>query len=117
MSDIELAWAAGFMDGEGTFGWQRQLGRKPIPYVQATQVDRRPLDRLHLVLGIGKVYGPYVPKRANEQPYFYFRATGVERTLSIAELLRPWLSPPKREQADQIVAEVLAASLEKQARR
>lgn len=95
----ELAWSAGFIDGEGTFGVQRQSGRKDIMYLQATQVDRRVLDRLRDAMGLGKVYGPYQynrPGYRNNKPYFYYRLTGDEKVVSAAKMLWPYLSEVKR---------------------
>lgn len=94
----ELAWAAGFIDGEATFGWQRQKGKKPIFYLQAGQVNRYVLDRLQSALGSGKVYGPYKPRRKNDQPYHYFRLTGNEKVVDAVLVLWEWLSPVKRAQ-------------------
>lgn len=98
IKDTELAWAAGFLDGEGTFGIQRQKDRKPYLYVQAGQTDRQVLDRLQEAIG-GKVYGPYVQKNPKHKPYFYFRITGNEKTKIVWETIWEWLSPVKREQA------------------
>ena len=102
----ELAWCAGFIDGEGTFGIQRQKGRKSeIPYIQAGQVDRRVLDRFRSAVGVGKVYGPYAPRHPGHSPYCYYRATGAEPTRQVYELLAPYLSEAKQEQAEKALKE------------
>lgn len=95
---MELAWAAGFIDGEGTFGIQRQKERKDILYLQAGQVDRFVLDRLQEALELGKVYGPYKAKKIGWSEYYYFRLTGNEKVKQAFGLLCPWLSPQKTAQ-------------------
>lgn len=46
---VELAWAAGFLDGEGHFGLR---GADGSPFVEAAQVrTRAPLDRLQVLFG------------------------------------------------------------------
>lgn len=58
-TDTELAWAAGFMEGEGCFGYYggrrtrngKTTGRTKALVIMAVQKDREPLDKL---LGIIK---------------------------------------------------------------
>lgn len=47
ISTLEIAWAAGFIEGEGSFGY-------PSPKVTAAQVQREPIDRLQRIFG-GKI--------------------------------------------------------------
>lgn len=100
----ELAWAAGFIDGEGSFGVQRNPGRKKLLYLQASQCDRRVLDRLQSALGLGKVYGPYQGRRKGHNSYYYFRLTGPN-THEAARKIWPWLSEVKKEQYEATRAE------------
>ena len=98
----ELAWYAGLVDGEGTFGIQRQKGRRSeIPHIQAGQVDRRVLDRFRAAVGVGKVYGPYAPRHPGHSLYCYYRATGIDATKQAHELLAPYLSQAKQELAEK----------------
>ncbi|MGH9427147.1 MAG: hypothetical protein ACRD2L_12695, partial [Terriglobia bacterium] len=63
--DHELAWAAGFWDGEGSCGcYQKNDGRTRKAsnfYLRAaiSQKDREVLDRFRAAVELGKVYGPY----------------------------------------------------------
>ena len=52
----ELAWAAGFFDGEGCFCFS-EAGQYVC--VSITQTEREPLDRFERAVGLGKVNGPY----------------------------------------------------------
>ena len=51
ISPRELAWAAGFLEGEGTFRFNAPRN----PLVTASQVQREPLDRLQRLFG-GQIY-------------------------------------------------------------
>jgi hypothetical protein len=109
ISASELAWAAGFLDGEGTL---RFRGTKDPPRpgksrssgtftIQASQIDRLVLDRLRAALGGGgKVYGPYTPRSSNRKPVFAYHIAGMA-AVEAFDLLRPYLSPIKRQQGDE----------------
>lgn len=47
---VNIAWAAGFLEGEGSFGCPRTS-----PTVQCSQVQREPLERLQRLFG-GNIY-------------------------------------------------------------
>ena len=55
----ELAWAAGFFDGEGCFSYTEKA-RYGVATI--TQADIRPLDRFKTAVRVGNVYGPYDKK-------------------------------------------------------
>ena len=103
----DLAWAAGFLDGDGHFCFTgpRKWGRGRI-VIGATQVRREPLERLQAILG-GKIWGPHkFIHRAGRPPTMahQWSAGGSERVLELIELLVPWLSIPKRQQVLKAVA-------------
>lgn len=86
---IEIAWAAGFFDGEGSV---YATGKYLV--LAITQADRRPLERFRAAVSLGTVGGPY---RLEKSPYFTYRA-GVYEVQPVIEKLWPLLSEPKREQ-------------------
>lgn len=95
---LELAWAAGFFCGEGSFvsGWSRtdELWRVMFSITQKSTKGRpEVLSRFQQAVGLGAVGGPY-----SRQTY---RAVsgGASATLRLAALLWPWLSRVKRAQA------------------
>lgn len=96
----ELAWSAGFLDGEGNFSFivrSDDKGRGRL-IAQADQTDRDPLDRLCASLG-GTVYGPYVyDSRPAHKPYYKWTASNAEAVEAI-DALMPYLSGPKLKQA------------------
>jgi hypothetical protein len=104
MDTHELAWAAGFFDGEGHIGASNT--RRDI-YLSISQIDRRVLDRFRDAIGVGRVYGPYehpvMKSRKNEQPRFYFQCQSYQHVQAIAAMLWKWLSPVKREQVSGVL--------------
>lgn len=87
----DLAWVAGFLEGEGSFF--AQDGR--WPQVSATQVQEEPLSRLAALLG-GKVY--YRPSRkANWKPTFWWRVSGP-RARGVAMTVYGMMSSRRKEQ-------------------
>jgi hypothetical protein len=108
--DTELAWSAGFLDGEGNYGMQtaRRKDRKDQYSfrIQAAQVHREPLDRLRAALG-GNVTGPYGPYGGNKQPYFQWNITGYAEAKEALFKLLPFHSPIKAEQGLKAWADFL----------
>jgi LAGLIDADG DNA endonuclease family protein len=88
----ELAWAAGFFDGEGHV---RAVGRGHVR-VQLAQVEKEPLERFQrAVLNLGKFYGPY---EQGHRPVWHFRTHNFEESQAVIALLWNFLSGPKRQQ-------------------
>jgi hypothetical protein len=88
----ELAWAAGFFDGEGTTGFYGTCLKMSAP-----QKDPRPLERFHrAVLDLGRTY----PRKGYKGSTIYVWAVtdwrGVNACLG---MLWQFLGEPKREQA------------------
>jgi hypothetical protein len=108
----ELAWAAGFFDGEGTSRAtpSRYKRGDKVQGVQLHlsigQCDRDVLDRFKkAVLNLGFVYGPY-QKKNRDKPYYAFHSQGFEQTQAIMAMLWPFLSDIKRAQAKKAMITV-----------
>lgn len=119
VADTELAWAAGFFDGEGTI-FVNNIKRlshpeRPgapsypctSPVIGIAHVRREPLDRFAIAVG-GRIRGPYKPRTERSQPYFRWEASGRGSVHRVISLLWPYLSAPKREQASRVWAELEA---------
>jgi hypothetical protein len=109
MSDThELAWAAGFFDGEGSTSapcGTRQSGRQAGQSyrqvkVQVSQNDTAVLERFRDAVGVGSIYGPYTQAAPTRKPVWHFSAQGVEDAQLIIWQLWPWLGGIKRQQAE-----------------
>lgn len=110
-TELELAWAAGFFDGEGTVTVHRGGRAGGSRYLMAAvkqSADGRgapaTLERLQAAVGLGRVGGPYSdsPTRRgfspNRRAYFMWYARGHEAEIAI-ERLWPELGETKRREA------------------
>lgn len=95
----ELYWAAGFIEGEGSFA---AAGKNlNVPVIQAAQVNPEPLYRMKGIFG-GSVNGPYRNKNPKSSPYFRWIA-GSQLGASVMMTLWPLLSERRREQITQVL--------------
>jgi hypothetical protein len=100
----ELAWAAGFFDGEGYIGlahqhWQGRCRRQMHAHV--SQTDERPLWRFRHAVGFGRITRrPDSPKRPiHWKRQWRWDVSSFEHTQALMAMLWKFLSTPKREQA------------------
>lgn len=105
LNKAELAWAAGFFDGEGTtcltrYKPKNQQRSYTVIAVGISQVEREPLERFQRAVGdLGVIIGPYQPRERNRKPQYRFRASGFERSQAIVVMLWPYLCSIKQAQA------------------
>src|SRR3990167_2660157 len=112
MTDFELGWVVGFLEGEGCFAcWVQKTG---TPHtggsrslsVICDQVQKEPLDRLMRFTGAGKVLGPYTtnkPDGNNRQPIHSWRAHTAAAS-QLMETIRPHMSPRRQAQIDKALS-------------
>lgn len=91
---MDLAWAAGFLEGEGSF-----VTNGPHAVVQAFQVELEPLERIRSFFG-GRL--THQKRRGNRQDIWIWRANGP-RARSIMYTLWPLLSVKRREQIRRVL--------------
>lgn len=91
---VDLAWAAGFIEGEGSFSVHKVVKGKPYVYLTVTQVQREPLERLLRMFG-GTIQ-QWQPK-SNSKLISLWRVYGT-RARGVAMTLYHWLSPRRRDQ-------------------
>lgn len=104
--ETELAWAAGFFDGEGCTSVKRSKDRKNIQLlVQVAQTDKRPLERFVKAVGFGNITGPYQQKNLKWTPHFKV-AYNSDRGEKLLNLLWDFLSDPKKEQAIKVRTQI-----------
>lgn len=103
--EIELAWAAGFWDGEGFTGWTFHGTKLVMTCGQSSSTGiPEVLTRFHAAINMaGNIYGPY--KRRHPQRDVYQWRT-ADRTIvpTVLDLLRPYLGVEKLTQADTAIA-------------
>lgn len=102
ISTIEIAWAAGFLEGEGSFGSHNKLG---TPCVRAAQVQKEPLDRLARMFGGGLRLcrrNRKDPRNANSKDIWSWYLYG-QRAIEIGMTVFTLLSPKRQEQCAKMI--------------
>ncbi len=106
---VELAWAAGFFDGEGSVTVHRKSNRRGERdgrmdlRISIMQCDPRPLQRfLDAVGSVKSVRGPYQRNRGrNERDVYCIEWSGT-KAYPVLEKIWPYLSEPKKEQSHRV---------------
>ena len=88
---VDLAWAAGFLEGEGTFLTNNRSGQ-----AKASQVQREPLERLARFFG-GSITLVHKNRRPNESNIYHWSVSGA-RARGVMMTLFPFLSPRRQSQ-------------------
>lgn len=103
---LEVAWAAGLFDGDGSTSTKRKSRRDGATFytVCAGLAQSGPqgvpevLSRFLRVVGFGRIYGPY-RWRNTSVPGYEWKIASYRELVALEALLGPHLSGPKREQA------------------
>lgn len=88
-SITEIAWAAGLFEGEGSIFANNNAGRKYLG-LNLSSTDEDVVRKFAVIMGCGKVYGPYYEKNPSRPRYSWHtksKADGVQA----AVLLEPFL--------------------------
>jgi hypothetical protein len=103
-AQLELAWAAGFFDGEGcTFLANIAKGRFSYAGITIKQVVAENLERFKAAVGgLGNINGPY-QEVARCSPVSKYRVVGTGAR-QVLRLLWPYLGGAKRQQAERVLA-------------
>lgn len=101
----DLAWAAGFFDGEGCI----TLSHKNDRYMSVAIIigqklvdtdwlnESESLVRFKEAVGFGNLGRPFRDKRRQESLYCQYHVGGFEQTQAIISMLWPWLGEAKRD--------------------
>ena len=109
----ELAWAAGFFDGEGTVLSRKRSKWRELS-LSVPQSETSTLRRFHAAVGgIGKLRGPYTTKIKGRDflPRYILHAYGLEDVQAILAMLWKWLSDPKKLDAKLAMADCMPFEL------
>jgi len=101
----DLAWAAGFFDGEGSFlasvTDRTRVINASIPQATADGVPEV-LLRFQRVTSLGRIGGPRAARGPwSRLPQYRWELAGLRELQELRELLWPWLGEVKRTQADE----------------
>lgn len=93
---LDIAWLAGFLEGDGTFYRRQPTGSKTGGGININvhQVNQEPLERLLKLFG-GKIY--QIPGIDNHSPKGSWMATGG-RAIGIMQTVWPLMSRKRRAQ-------------------
>ncbi len=103
---LDVAWAAGFMEGEGFFCLTKRNKRKDggprstYRVIGANQVNPQPLHRMQEIFG-GKIYLRRKPKPDSDgiqrRPFYGWQVLDPLRVMEITKMLVPHLSEDRVE--------------------
>jgi hypothetical protein len=94
-SDVQLAWAAGFLDGEACFGLYADG-----PRIEVGQVDLLPLVELQRLFGVGNLR-PIEP-HGNQKKRIALWSVFGSNAIEIARMIKPYLRGIKFQQAEHL---------------
>jgi len=95
----DVAWAAGFFDGEGNVTFSNtDKSRTPRVYLQIAQVRIEPLLKFRSIFPLTEVLGPYSKTgKTNNQPYYKYAVHTFENVQFISATMWEFLTEPKKE--------------------
>lgn len=93
-SDLDVAYLAGLIDGEGCLAIRNRVRWKSIS-VEVVGTDRVPLDWAQATFGgvVGKLH----EKRPNRRQPWHWRITATEPAAELARIVRPYLKVKQAE--------------------
>jgi len=120
--EAQLAWVAGFYEGEGTFTHRRLTYRNRRgeirdrhtvrSVVRIGQQNLEPLKRCVRYTGLGHINGPYISRRSHHR-YWVWTIGQTEEVAKFVELISPYLSKKRLEQIRYVTEEVCYHPLQK----
>jgi hypothetical protein len=111
MTETELAWLAGWLEGEGTFvvtsGVSPSNGKRyPRVRVNVTSIDREPLEKAQAIAG-GAINGPYGSHGIGYRPVSMWTISSTAKALDFLLQIEPLMVSARRQQ--QVRKAILAA--------
>jgi hypothetical protein len=108
MTEAELAWVAGLLEGEGCFFpiEYRTKGYGPYTYarVAVLMTDLDVLQRLQRVTGIGHINGPTPRKDPRHKPIWHWVASKNKESITLMRAVYPLMGERRRARIDEVLA-------------
>lgn len=103
MPRVDIAWAAGFLEGEGCFMKRKNPLHSMSPRISAVQKQREPLDRLVKLFG-GKVSKEWQKRERTYGEGSIWRWTVYgPRAVGIMMTIFTWMSPRRRQRIKSVI--------------
>ena len=104
MTDTQLGWVAGFLEGEGCF-YIRRNGKWHYPSIRVQSVDVDALEKLRNFTGVGWVYGPYEPRRngISKQRYWCWALDSRDQVNMLLKKILPLMSQRRAKRIKEIL--------------
>jgi hypothetical protein len=99
---VDIAWAAGFIEGEGSFIGYIAAGKHLRTQITAVQVQKEPLERLHKLFGGTLWFHAKKPTNERQNPAWRWQLGGKEAR-RLMHVLYPFMSPKRQEQIDKVI--------------
>jgi hypothetical protein len=108
-SPIDLAWAAGLFDGEGSTTYSRvhvtkQGEERRYVRLSMTNTDPDLLERFQMAVGCGTRHAAFRPSYKGAKMQYAWHTDSRTHAEHAIAVLWPYLSRPKREQAEHAFA-------------
>lgn len=106
MDPHELAWAAGFFDGEG---WTNRSGRGVQARINQADPDGMPavLLKFRRIVCVGRLKGPR--REEGKQDLYWWEVSSRPDVARVADAIGPWLCPAKRAEFERTLGRSLPA--------
>lgn len=101
-SEAEIAFVAGFYEGEGSVT-VKNSSRNKIPRMRIDNCNPEPLQRCADIFG-GKVSGPYGPYKGGINGVYIWERYG-KNCLMFFDYIKPWLSERRKTQVENALKE------------
>lgn len=105
MRDLELAWVAGYLEGEGCFQHMKcskgRFGVYYYPRISSNSIDLDILQRLQRYSGIGGIAGPR--QQGSRKPQWQWTASKSRQAAELMEAIYPFMGQRRRTTIDEIL--------------
>ena len=101
----KLIWACGLFEVEGCFSIKKANAKKHThAYISANlgTTDKDAIEQFHSIVGFGKLYGPYMFKKATK-PIYRWSTTQTEDVQKLIKLFYPLLSDRRQSRCRELL--------------
>lgn len=98
------AWAAGLFEGEGSIARREGNRVNHLWQVTLTSTDHDVVLAFHEVVEVGRIYGPYQPKRPGSKLYWRWTVSDRLGIEAFAKMIGPYLLSRRRARLAECLA-------------